>query len=63
MGTLYCQSYALSDTPFEGERWLWSTALFTIVLSVIVHGVAVTPVMNHLEEQRERLSAAAVPRS
>ena len=58
VGTLYYLSYALSETAFEGERWLWATALFTIMLSVVVHGVAVTPVMHRLEEARERLSGA-----
>lgn len=58
VGTLYYLSYALSETTFEGERWLWATALFTIMLSVVVHGVAVTPVMHRLEEARERLSGA-----
>ncbi len=56
VGTLYYLSYGLGETPMDGERWLWATALFTIVVSVIVHGVAATPVMRRLETARERLS-------
>jgi NhaP-type Na+/H+ or K+/H+ antiporter len=55
VGTLYYLSYALSETAFDGERWLWATAIFTIVLSVVVHGVLATPVMASLESRRERL--------
>lgn len=55
VGTLYYLSYALSETTIEEERWLWATALFTIVLSVLVHGMAATPVMQRLEAARERL--------
>jgi sodium/hydrogen antiporter len=58
VGTLYYLAYALSEVPMNGERWLWATALFTIVVSVIVHGVATTPVMQRLEAARERLSSS-----
>ena len=34
------------------QRLLWSTVAFTIVLSVLVHGVAATPVMRWLEKVR-----------
>ena len=61
VGTLYYLSYALSETAFEGERWLWATAVFTIVLSVLVHGILATPVMTRLEGERERLAGGASP--
>ncbi|ANS77734.1 Na+/H+ antiporter [Serinicoccus hydrothermalis] len=57
VGTLYYLAYALSEASWTGERWLWSTCVFTVVLSVVVHGVLVTPVMTRLERDRERLSA------
>lgn len=59
VGTLYYLSYALSQTTFAGERWLWATAIFTIMLSVVVHGVLATPVMASLEKRRARLSREA----
>jgi NhaP-type Na+/H+ or K+/H+ antiporter len=57
VGSIYYLAYALGLAGFSEERWLWSTVAFTIVLSVVVHGVAVTPVMRRLERQR----AAAGP--
>jgi NhaP-type Na+/H+ or K+/H+ antiporter len=57
VGTLYYLAYALGQTTFTGERWLWATALFTIVLSVVVHGVSATPVMAGLEDRRRRLAS------
>jgi NhaP-type Na+/H+ or K+/H+ antiporter len=57
VGSIYYLAYALGLAGFPEERWLWSTVAFTIVLSVVVHGVAVTPVMRRLERQR----AAAGP--
>jgi NhaP-type Na+/H+ or K+/H+ antiporter len=42
-----------------GKVWLWATAIFAIILSVVVHGVLATPVMNNLEQRRERLARDA----
>ncbi|WP_298749359.1 sodium:proton antiporter [uncultured Serinicoccus sp.] len=55
VGTLFYIAYALSETTWTGERWLWATCVFTIVFSVVLHGVLVTPVMTKLERDRERL--------
>ncbi|GAA4886707.1 cation:proton antiporter [Serinicoccus chungangensis] len=55
VGTLFYIAYALSETTWTGERWLWATCVFTIVFSVVLHGVLVTPVMARLERDRERL--------
>lgn len=53
IGSLYYLAYAAGHAPVEGERWLWSTVTFTIVLSVVAHGVLVTPAMNWIERHRE----------
>jgi len=34
--------------------WLWATVGFTVVLSVVVHGVAATPMMRMLDLRRDR---------
>lgn len=57
VGTLYYLAYALSETAWTGERWLWATCVFTVVLSVVLHGVLVTPVMSRLDRDRDRLAA------
>jgi NhaP-type Na+/H+ or K+/H+ antiporter len=58
VGTVYYLAYAFGHATFPEQRWLWSTAAFTIVLSVVVHGVAVTPVMRRLERHRAVLGQA-----
>jgi NhaP-type Na+/H+ or K+/H+ antiporter len=58
IGSIYYLAYALGLASFPEERWLWSTVGFTIVLSVVVHGIAVTPVMRRLEREREAAGAA-----
>jgi NhaP-type Na+/H+ or K+/H+ antiporter len=58
VGSIYYLAYALGLAGFPEERWLWSTVAFTIVLSVVVHGIAVTPVMRRLERQREAVGPA-----
>jgi sodium/hydrogen antiporter len=58
VGSIYYLAYALGHVAFPEARWLWSTVGFTIVLSVVVHGVAVTPVMRSLEHRRSLEDAA-----
>jgi NhaP-type Na+/H+ or K+/H+ antiporter len=57
VGSLYYLAYAAGQEYFPEERWLWSTVAFAIVLSVVVHGVLATPVMNYLERRRARANA------
>ena len=59
IGSIYYLAYALGLASFPEERWLWSTVAFTIVLSVVVHGIAVTPVMRRLERQQRDAAGAA----
>jgi NhaP-type Na+/H+ or K+/H+ antiporter len=56
VGSLFYVAYAVSHHEFDSEPWLWSTVAFTIVLSVVVHGIAATPVMKRLDDRRELVS-------
>ena len=43
---------AAAGVHFRDELpWLWATLAFTVILSVVVHGVAATPVMRFLERR------------
>lgn len=53
IGSLYYLAYATGHAPVEGQRWLWSTVAFTIVLSVGAHGILVTPAMSWIDRHRE----------
>lgn len=54
VGSLFYVAYALGQAPFADPEALWATVGFTIALSVLVHGVAATPVMNRLEAAKQR---------
>jgi sodium/hydrogen antiporter len=59
IGSVYYLSYAFSKglSGEIGEQIAWLTYL-TIVLSVIVHGISATPLMNWYERQIRRRRAA-----
>jgi len=39
---------------FANADELWSATTFTILLSILVHGVTATPIMHMLDARRER---------
>lgn len=53
VGSIYYLAYATNQAEFAETSWLWATVGLTIALSVLVHGVAATPVMNWLDSHRE----------
>jgi NhaP-type Na+/H+ or K+/H+ antiporter len=55
IGSVYYLAFATGQAAFPEQRELWSTVAFTIVLSVVVHGVTATPAMNRLDAARGRL--------
>lgn len=59
IGTLYYVAYATGQEGFEDAGAVWSTVAFTVLLSVLVHGVLVTPVMNRLDRLRGRTGSRA----
>ena len=52
VGSLYYLAYAGGLVALPEESWLWSTVAFTILLSVVVHGMASTPALRRLAERR-----------
>jgi NhaP-type Na+/H+ or K+/H+ antiporter len=50
VGSIYYLAYATGHMHVDSAPWLWSTVAFTIGLSVLVHGIAATPVMKRLQE-------------
>ena len=45
VGSLYYLAYAASHEHLPDEPWLWSTVAFTVIVSVLLHGVTATPAM------------------
>ena len=62
VGSVYYLAYALGHGEFGDPGPLWSTLAFTVVLSVVVHGVTATPVMRWLDDLREPENAEALAR-
>ena len=54
IGSIYYLAYALGAEEFPGAEELWAIAGLTILISVVVHGIAATPVMARLDRDRER---------
>ncbi|EON22470.1 MULTISPECIES: cation:proton antiporter [Nocardioides] len=52
VGSLFYLAYATSHHDVPGESWLWSTVAFTVVVSVLLHGVTATPAMTRLDARR-----------
>jgi sodium/hydrogen antiporter len=49
IGSFYYLAYATDSAGFPEAPQLWATAGFVVVVSVIVHGVAATPIMQRLD--------------
>jgi NhaP-type Na+/H+ or K+/H+ antiporter len=48
MGSVYYLAYAVQKAEFEQTELLWSTLAFIILISILLHGATVTPVMARL---------------
>lgn len=54
VGSLYYLAFAAGHHSVLAQDWLWATVAFTVVASVLVHGVLSTPVMARLEPEAEQ---------
>ncbi|MCF6370372.1 cation:proton antiporter [Rhizobium halophilum] len=52
LGSFYYLAFATGQAEFGTEPTLWITVFLIVLISIIVHGVAVTPVMRRLDQQR-----------
>ena len=57
VGSVFYLGYAVTHEHVPDEPWLWSTVAFTIIVSVILHGVTATPAMARLDARRRAPSA------
>lgn len=48
IGSIYYLAYAAGHAEELGTDWLWSTVAFTVVASVLIHGVLASPVMSRV---------------
>jgi NhaP-type Na+/H+ or K+/H+ antiporter len=52
IGSFYYLAYATTEGAFSEAAELWATVGFTVLLSVLVHGMTATPAMNRLDHGR-----------
>lgn len=49
LGTVYYLAYALGHARFEDTDLIWATASLTVLVSIVMHGVLVTPALGLLD--------------
>jgi sodium/hydrogen antiporter len=58
IGSIYYLAYALQHAKFDTGHLLWSTAGFIILVSIVLHGITVTPTMRRLDYRRKLATTA-----
>jgi NhaP-type Na+/H+ or K+/H+ antiporter len=51
LGSFYYLAYAMGQARFDRADILWVTVSLVVLASVLIHGIAVTPVMQHLDRK------------
>lgn len=59
LGSAYYLAYGLNHAKFEEPDLLWSTTGLIMLISIILHGTTVTPVMRRLDSRRQPGRATA----
>ena len=52
MGTIYYLAHAVNEEAFPLASVVWAIAVATILVSIVVHGVAATPILARLDARR-----------
>ena len=52
LGSFYYLAFALGQAEFDHSQILWVTLCFTVLVSIVLHGTTVTPVMRFLDRRR-----------
>jgi sodium/hydrogen antiporter len=53
LGSVYYLAYGLQKGAFEAPDLLWSTMAFIVLVSILLHGATVTPIMRYLDRRNE----------
>ena len=57
IGSIYYVAYAATSHEIDQLDRIWAIVAFTVLASIVVHGVAATPAMHRLDRYRHRRSA------
>ncbi|WP_347138264.1 cation:proton antiporter [Paracoccus sp. SSK6] len=61
MGSIYYMAYGLNHMEVAGAERLWAIVGLVVLLSILMHGLTVTPVMRHLDRSSGRDPDADTP--
>jgi len=59
LGSAYYLAYGLNHASFEEPDLLWSTTGLIVLISILLHGTTVTPIMRRLDQKRQNEGQAA----
>ena len=59
LGTIYYMAYGMHHAAFEQAELLWSVAGLTILISILLHGVTVTPTLRFIDRRSGRDTESA----
>lgn len=59
LGGFYYLAYALNREAFGEAAQLWAALGFTVLVSIMLHGITVTPAMRYLDRRRRHVRAKA----
>jgi len=51
MGSIYYLAYGQTHADFEGLDVLWATVSFTILASIVIHGITSGKIMDHVKQR------------
>lgn len=54
VGSFYYLAHGLNEAEFQNAELLWSVVGFVVLVSILVHGVTASPVMNILDRRRKK---------
>jgi sodium/hydrogen antiporter len=54
MGSIYYLAFAFGEVKFDQQEELWAIVAFTILISIVLHGLSATPVMGKLSSNRDK---------
>ena len=57
VGTIYYIAYALGRAEFEAPTLLWSTISLVVLISIVLHGITITPIMRRLDKRIAKRSS------
>ena len=57
IGTFYYLAYGLGHAEFEDPDLLWATVSLIVVISILLHGATVTPMMRYLDRRKKRVGS------